>query len=39
VVHCDDVMLVTREADRESISGPDLYIVWKRVLPTVWKKY
>lgn len=38
VTFCDDTMLVTKQMS-ESISEPDLYLLWKRVLPTVWKKY
>jgi hypothetical protein len=39
VVYCDDAMLVSREMSADTISDPDLYSVWKRVLPTVWRKY
>lgn len=38
IIFCDDSIIVTRELTT-SVSDPALYTLWKRVLPTVWKKY
>ena len=39
VIYCDEVMMISREVNKDYISGPDLYAIWKRVSATIWKKY
>ena len=38
IIFCDDSIIVTRELTT-SVSDPALYTLWKKVLPTIWKKY
>lgn len=38
IIFCDDSIIVTRELTM-SVSDPPLYTLWKKVLPTIWKKY
>ena len=38
IIFCDDSIVVTRELTT-SVSDPALYTLWKKVLPTIWKKY
>jgi hypothetical protein len=42
VLYCDDDILVTRQtisSNDDMKQKPDLYTLWKRVLPTVWRRY
>ena len=38
VIYCDGSMQITREVSTAQ-SGPDLYCLWKRLMPSVWRKY
>lgn len=39
VLFCDDTLLVTRQVSKGTLTEPDLYTLWKRVTPAVWRKY